>query len=600
MTLSTSSKLVKVGVFIALIAIVVAAAAVGVLLKPWNKTSSPGLKPAHQQYLIASTPYGGVRGLTYKVSDEENIDVFFGIPFARPPVGELRFARPEPVSAWKSIVRNATSYPNMCLQQNTKYYNLTTASEDCLYVNIYSPRKTGIPEEALKSNFKLPVMFYIHGGSFRDGSSIYYNYTNLAMKGVVVVTTNYRLDALGFLSTQDDIIPGNFGLLDVALSLEFIREVISSFRGNPNDVTVFGASAGSAMVSQMALSPLTRGKFQKAILQSGPGTSYWASYKPGYPNAPRQVALDLGKKLNCNLTRTQSERNQSQALLTCLRDQTPKNLIDKVADLTKAYNSDIIFVPVSGDAFGFLPQTPSELAANYTNLVPIPTIFGWSSNDSSWTVQDRDNNGENYDSLVAMLNAYISILYPTQPQNMLQKALEIYNITDPTKLSPYDVRAADIKFRTDLFMESFIAKEARQFSRAAAEFNSTTGSKVKTFVYQYDYRPSYKTNPLWQGVTHMDERGMVMGLPNGPNPFTYPVTNQNDRIVGEMMTTMWSNFAKFGDPTPDMVSGIKWPVFGHKSGDQSLLKIRPNPEVRQFDRYKPVVLWTKSSGLDDD
>ena len=247
-------------------------------------------------------------------------------------------------------------------------------------------------------------------------------------------------------------------------------------------------------------------------------------------------------------------------------------------------------------------------------------MFGWSSNDSSWTVNDPDDKGENYLMFAMGINAYISSFYPSQATEvMYERALEIYKATDPSTLSPYDVRYIDILLRTDLFMESFIVKEARQFSRAAgnnggsarksAENRATIADgvasradsgKPKTFVYQYDYRPSYKQNPKWQGVKHMDELGMLLGLPNGRYPLSFPNTNETDRRVAEMMTTMWSNFAKYGDPTPQALhGGVKWPEFGHKSSDQNLLLIRPVPEVRRFDRDEPVVLWTGSSGLDN-
>ncbi|RUS82302.1 hypothetical protein EGW08_009934 [Elysia chlorotica] len=244
------SKLMPIGVFILLTSLVIVGVVVAVFIKPLEKLSSSkeavsnGNQPEQKNsYVTVSTKYGDVRGLTYRVTHEESIEVFLGVPFAKPPVGELRFSRPQPVSPWKPEVKDATRYGNMCVQQRTRIYNLTTASEDCLYLNIYSPRQSS-PRSKRSSNTSLPVMLYVHGGSFRNGDSIYFNYTNLALKGVVVVTTNYRLDGLGFLSTQDDVIPGNFGLLDTGLALEFVKEIIGNFRGNPSQITMFGASAG--------------------------------------------------------------------------------------------------------------------------------------------------------------------------------------------------------------------------------------------------------------------------------------------------------------------------------------------------------------------
>ncbi|RUS82301.1 hypothetical protein EGW08_009933 [Elysia chlorotica] len=306
--------------------------------------------------------------------------------------------------------------------------------------------------------------------------------------------------------------------------------------------------------------------------------------------------MDLGARLQCDIPPGLTGEEQSLALLTCLRNATADELITQIHKLTvQDYNSDIIFEPVSGDAFGVLPQPPNVLADNYTSMVPIPAIFGWSTNDSSWTIADPDDKGEDYDKFLLFVKSVIARIYPGKVDTMLEKVLEIYNVTDPTELSPYDVRSIDAVLRTDLEMESFIVKEARQFSKFAAG----TFAPAKTFVYQYDHRPSYNTDPLWQGVRHMDEAGMVLGLPNGQNPLTYPVTSEDDRTVSELMTTMWSNFAKFGDPTPEPLGGVKWPEFGHTSDHQGLLVIRPELEVKEYVRNDPVVFWTGSSGLDD-
>lgn len=528
--------------------------------------------------VYVSTKYGKIKGLSYHSSTDERYDVFYGIAYAKPPTGEHRFAPPRPESAWFPAIRDATQFGNICMQQYTDSYDEKPASEDCLNLNIYAPR----PRLSVKP---LPVMMFIHGGRFRDWGSPYYNFTNLALHDVIVVTINYRLDAFGFLSTEDDIIPGNYGLLDAKMALEFVKKIIGDFGGDPEDITLFGAGAGSAMVTQMALSPLTRGKFQKAIMQSGPGQ---LCHTQGTPIVPRQIAFQIGQKLKCPLPNGIGGKQGSRDLLACLTNATAEELIDAVHNVTVSdYNSAIIFVPVSGDHYGFLPEHPSELAAKTQEIVPIPMIFGWTSDDSSLYVPDPEDNGLTIEEFSTFIQGYLRTTYlPEDVGELYAQALTIYGMTNVSSLTPTEIRSAAVDLITDVTIRSFIVKEARLFSKAAV------GTSAKVFVYEYHHRPSYSTNPRWQGTTHMDEEGMVLGLPQGPTGLSYPSTSVHDRHVSEMMTSMWSNFAKYGQPSPI------WPQFGHTLHNQKMLLIRPNLLVSDFDRNDPVKLWTGSSGLD--
>ncbi|GFR61402.1 carboxylic ester hydrolase [Elysia marginata] len=751
--------------------------------------------------VYVSTRFGKIKGLSYHYSDDERCDVFYGIPYSKPPTGEHRFAPPRPIPAWFPEVKDATKYGNICLQQHADIYRLAPASEDCLNLNIYAPR----PRLCVRP---LPVMMFIHGGKYRDWGSPYFNYTNLALKGVIVVTINYRLDGFGFLSTEDSIVPGNFGLMDARLALEFVKEIVGDFGGDAGDITLFGVSSGSAMVTQMSLSPLTRGKFQKAIMQSGPGTLNAACYTAGTPFVPRQIAFLLAQKMNCSLPNGTSGKQASRDLLECLRNVTAEDLVGGIKDLTVGlrnvvsedlvggikdltlglrnvitddlvggikdltvglrnvvseglvggikdltaglrnvvseglvggikdltvglsnvvsedliggikdltvglryvisnglvggikdltdlvggikditvglrnvisndlvggikdlmvglrnvvtdhlvggikditvglrnvitddlvgdikditvglrnvitddlvggikdltvglrnvtsedfvggikdltmndFQSAIIFVPVSGDHFGFLPEHPSVLANKTSDIVSIPVVLGWTADDSSWYVPDPDDNGLTFEEFASFVQSYISISYtPAEAGPLYQRVLRQYNISASSNLTTLDIRSVAAQLITDATVRSFTVKQARHFSRAAV------GSEAKVFVYEYRHRPSYSTNPTWQGTTHMDDEGMCLGLPHGPKPKTYPKTSVHDREASEMMTTMWSNFAKYGQPSPI------WPQFGHTADDQKMLLIRPSPGVVQFDSNESVELWTGSSGLDD-
>ncbi|KAM5138779.1 pyrethroid hydrolase Ces2e-like [Mantella aurantiaca] len=220
-----------------------------------------------------TTQYGTLRGKTVTVKEtDKTVDTFYGIPFAKPPVGPLRFAAPQPPEPW-TAVREAAEFPPMCVQDpqilryitmalNSTSLNLLS-SEDCLFLNVFTPANR-------KENDKLPVMVFIHGGGLRmSGASFYEGSVLSAMEDVVVVCIQYRLGMLGFLRSEDGRVSGNFGFLDQVAALRWVRDNIGDFGGDPGLVTIFGDSAGAVSVAALVLSPLARGLFHRAIAQSG-------------------------------------------------------------------------------------------------------------------------------------------------------------------------------------------------------------------------------------------------------------------------------------------------------------------------------------------
>ncbi|NXI30481.1 SASB hydrolase, partial [Sterrhoptilus dennistouni] len=223
----------------------------------------------------AETKYGRVRGYQFQVDTaERTVNVFLGLPFAKPPVGSLRFSEPQPPEPWEGV-RDATSYPPMCLQDkvlgqyfsdiitNRKEKVPLQVSEDCLYLNVYTPVSTGKQE-------KLPVLVWIHGGGLVSGAASSYDGSALAaFDNVVVVAIQYRLGVAGYFSTGDEHARGNWGYLDQVAALRWIQENIIHFGGDPGSVTIFGESAGGISVSALVLSPLAKGLFHRAISESG-------------------------------------------------------------------------------------------------------------------------------------------------------------------------------------------------------------------------------------------------------------------------------------------------------------------------------------------
>ncbi|NXY72696.1 SASB hydrolase, partial [Glareola pratincola] len=216
---------------------------------------------------------GRLKGRQTNVKETDRlVNVFLGIPFAKAPLGSLRFSPPEPPEPWNDL-RDATSYPPLCPQdlsmlkiaeKNFKEKHLQfQTSEDCLYLNVYSPAGS-------KKKDKLPVMVWIHGGNFIFGGASRYDGSALsAYENVVVVIIQYRLGLLGFFNTGDEHARGNWAFLDQVAALRWIQENIEHFGGDPGSVTLFGVSAGSCSVFAHVLSPLSKGLFHKAISESG-------------------------------------------------------------------------------------------------------------------------------------------------------------------------------------------------------------------------------------------------------------------------------------------------------------------------------------------
>ncbi|XP_022101672.1 cholinesterase-like [Acanthaster planci] len=302
--------------------------------------------------------------------ENKTIDVFRGIPYAQPPVGPLRFKPPVTKEPWDGTY-NATYFRDPCVQtleQGNILPGLPSASEDCLFLNIFTPRP------AIKGG--AAVMVWIHGGGFVQGSSDqYYAQPLVAFGDVIVVTINYRLNIFGFMTTGDEVVPGNAGLLDQVFALQWIKKNIAAFGGDSERVTIFGESAGSASVGALILSKMSQGLFQNAIMQSGTIFSPWA-FTDGKRDRLRQEAYDMGKRLGCSAP-------DSAALVECLRQQ------DAMAVFNASQQAWIATTvpPVVVDGT-FLDDTPANLYAtgryNHASI-----LLGTNSEEGSLFVRNN-------------------------------------------------------------------------------------------------------------------------------------------------------------------------------------------------------------------
>lgn len=363
------------------------------------------------------------------------------------------------------------------------------------------------------------------------GSKNSFNGTILASKGVVVVILNYRLGPLGFLSTEDDVIPGNFGMLDQISALKWVQSNIAAFGGDPNAVTLFGESAGGISVSLHAISPLAKGLFHRAIMMSGVASISRAITPPSIRTPPKDIATTTGSKLGCN-------QSPGSDFLTCLQNQNAQNLFNAAKQAAYADRSSSRFRPRVENVFGFMPNYPLDIISRGI-FTHVDTLRGFISQEQGQTVKDAENDGLTAQEFRnAARNQLVDFPY-VDTNTYIPRLQDAYleNVTDPL-----EIRAKTIEMRTDFTFIGPIVKEAQ----AVRKMNP--GSRH--YLYQFNYRPSYVTSPLWRGVVHATDNAFVFGLPYTLPGYWRRQTTPADDQIAATIVTMWTNFAKFGDPTP--------------------------------------------------
>ncbi|KAI7815085.1 carboxylesterase [Rhyzopertha dominica] len=266
---------------------------------------------------------GTVRGNYRKSYEGRTYSAFEGIPYAKPPIGYLRFKDPQPIEPWDGILK--ADQLHTCIQGSFLHSNTTqtiVGNEDCLYLNVYTPRQK--PSQ----NDNLDVLVHIHGGGFMYGSAHLIGQPGFIMdREFVFVTLNYRLGALGFLSTQDEVVPGNNGLKDQSLALKWIKRNIIFFGGNTNSITLNGFSAGGASVHYHYFSPLSEGLFHRGFSHSGNALCPWAT---------QRVPLEKFKKLAASLG---CDDGSTTLKVDCLKERPAVQI---VAHQTQFYYNDIL------------------------------------------------------------------------------------------------------------------------------------------------------------------------------------------------------------------------------------------------------------------
>lgn len=468
------------------------------------------------------------------------VRTFKGIPFAAPPIGTLRWQPPQPGKPWEGI-RKADSFGPRCMQApiySDMVFRDAGPSEDCLYLNVWTP--------ATKANAKLPVMVWIYGGGFQAGAASEPRQDGeaLAKKGVVVVSMNYRLGVFGFFSHPEltkespHHASGNYGLQDQAAALAWVHENIYAFGGDPGKVTIFGESAGSMSVSSHLASPLSKGLFRSAIGESG---AIFSLTRPMMPLAKsEQSGAEFAKSIGADS-------------LQALRAKAGPELLQAAA----ADRSFRFWQNVDGY---FFPRDPAAIYAE-GQQAHVPLLAGWNTDEQSAAgfFAKESPSKEHYKAKVRQLFGEhadeILKLYPdTSDEEMMDSA-------------------------RDLAGDQFIAYSTWKWLDVQARTGSTS-----VYGYHFEQVHPVPEREKTRGAYHSaDIEYVFQNLDSDKLNWT-----SDDRLVTDLMSTYWSNFAKSGNPNgkglPD------WKRYRQSDGFQIMHLGAPVGSTNKGSEYSAVAV----------
>lgn len=313
---------------------------------------------------IVTSPDGRIEGTTMQSRRGVSFNAFLRIPFAKPPINELRFKDPLPNDPWPDDILNGTVYGPAC-PQAVGLIPATSISEDCLHLNVFSK---SLPE--IGSDPK-PVIVYCHGGGFVFGSAIESSPRVVMDRDIVFVTINYRMGALGFLATGSEEAPGNAGMKDQVMALKWVKRNIAAFGGDDENVTIWGLSSGSFSVTAHIFSPLSRGLFSRVIAMSGSITSH------------NNLSTKLMGIVNTIATGTNCDRSDPDEIVHCLRNRTMEEIVSVPISLPDQSCPMLPWWPVVEPDFGqerFLEDQPNKLMES-GDFIQVPILIGITSDE---------------------------------------------------------------------------------------------------------------------------------------------------------------------------------------------------------------------------
>ncbi|XP_053653245.2 carboxylic ester hydrolase [Cherax quadricarinatus] len=523
---------------------------------------------------VVATQDGRIAGFKEFSTEGKPFYSFHSIPFAKPPIGKLRLKDPVGGDGWEGV-RDGSQEPPLCSQVTpetvTSSHPVYEGDEDCLYLSIFTP-KPGEPEA------QLPVMVFIHGGAFfYEGIRKFSPYVFLN-EDVVLIFIQYRLGILGFLSTGDSVIPGNFGLKDQTMALQWIQRNVYNFGGDASRVTIFGVSAGAVSVHFHILSPHSQGLFARGIMQSGTMFGPWA-----LGGQFKEVAQYTGKLFGCPDGGEVQSESQSNILLTCLQGVSVENLTMSLTQYYKSVFHPLLLGPrVDGD---FLPAEPEVLMTQGKHST-VDIISGVNSHEGGifafYLYASESAKSELLNNVDKICPATLYLEHETKPVELATKIYGQY-------VGGVRVNLEDADIICQMFGDRLFNVP---HDRAAILHAKNVGPQKKTFLYELNHRGQrslgsrYNTDVGRHWVTHGDD---LFYLFTGENTEWKPLERPEDLTLRHIMLKLWTNFAATGNPTPDDSLNIVWEA-AHPDNLHHL-SLTPTPTMKADYRHKVRAFW---------
>uniref|UniRef100_A0A170XJX6 Venom carboxylesterase-6-like protein n=1 Tax=Triatoma infestans TaxID=30076 RepID=A0A170XJX6_TRIIF len=511
--------------------------------------------------ITVKTKLGEIKGGERKSRDGKTYYAFTRIPYAKPPVGKLRFKNPVHADPWKEVL-DATKDLPICTQVLMYEHfsrNQTWGQEDCLYLSVYTPDLN--PKE------KLAVLVHTHGGGFRCGNAGLRDNADYLMDGnVILVNIHYRLGTLGFLSTEDRIIPGNFGLKDQSLGLHWVKENIKFFGGDDEKITMFGYSAGGASVQYHMISPLSKNILRGGISQSGVMNLFWSLSVPG---KARLQAERVAEIVGCG-------GKKDEELLDCLQNTCPVKLIRAELDLLYwDFEPIVVFRPVQEpqQEGAFLPFDPLKQETT------LPWMTGIVSNEGAFKTASLKSQGDSaVQQFIDNMDVYLMRLLSLEESCPKAKAT-VKLIKEKYFPEPVTLQSALNGLEIFYSDTNFVYPMGDIIRR----------HKGPVYQYLYDYRAGTSYAEFYGdfedlGVCHADE---IFTLFNFKELF--PKTKPDEEQVSRTMVRLWTNFAKYQKPTIED-DEVEWPKYDSQG---RYLHITSDLSVKRHLKADVIDWWFK-------
>jgi len=496
-------------------------------------------------FVTIETIYGNISGILHP---EFPVEVFRGIPYAKPPIEDLRWKLPVPIDPW-GVTLNATSFAPACIQHGVGNYQIKEVSEDCLYLNIYRS------SERSQTNLA-PVMIYIHGGAFSYGSGEHFDGSWLALKGAIVVTINYRLNLFGFGSAGSGAFTENYGLLDQQRAINFTSKIISQFGGNPERITIFGSESGGGSVMLHLLNPQNKGLVQRGISQSG------SVYTPDSSTAVsslRAVCIYLSM---CH------EDTEPHKIINILKHRTTTEFIDALKNL-----APLNFGPSDNDGV-FTDEVLEEMFS--AEISCFDFMAGWNNRDGSFRHKALDIKDVNELESFTISGNWIGGSF-----NAAQNELAFKHYSPRPPLNRWE----------DFWTDGMFVRPTLQL----ADRLVTSGCE-RTYVYRLSYNVPTENEGYFPsrnpGTSHLDQLNFLSWSPDLS-------LSEDEMALSNLLIDFWFQFA-------DSFQLQHWPEYGafrkiYDIESKAVRTIEFNYEERSFwDKLMETVQEPPIIGCVDD